>query len=232
VSRVRNADESKQQFRKICADYNHFFKLRISAIREEYEKTPTGKPPPFVDDSLEAHIRVYIVNALLAALNWRLNARPEVDLPNLVPEAPVKSEARGTTRFLDYFGLERQTNDPLLVVETKRPKSSLPRLATQSEDHLSSRIPQIVSRGLAGDPVMGEWTEWLATLQDYVRSIHAKMQRTPRRVMLTNGDWLILFLEPEDAFCNNEPPNPDHILVFHNRSDIEKHYTDLFRHVE
>jgi hypothetical protein len=150
----------------------------------------------------------------------------------LVPEAPIKSEERGTTRFLDYFGLERQTNDPLLVVETKRPKSQLPRLAAQSDDHLSSTIPEIISRGLAGEAVMGEWREWLATLQDYVRSIHAETQRTPRRVILTNGDWLILFLEPADAFCNNELPNPNHILVFSDRSDLEEHYKDLFRHVE
>lgn len=107
MSRVRNADEPYQQLRKICADYDHFFKPRISAIREKYEKTPMGKPPRFVDDSLEAHIRVYVVNALLAALNWRLDAKPEDGLPNLVPEAPIKSEERGTTRFLDYFGLAR-----------------------------------------------------------------------------------------------------------------------------
>lgn len=232
MSRVRNADESCQQFRKICADYERLFQPRISAIREQFERSPAGQIPRSVDESLEAHIRAYVVNALLAALNWRLDARPEDGLPNLVPEAPIKSEERGTTRFLDYFGLERQTEDPLLVVETKRPNSPLPRVAMDSEDRLAWRIPEIISQSLAGEPVMGEWSEWLATLQDYIRSIYARTQRTPRRVILTNGDWLLLFLEPADAFCNTEPPNPNYILVFLNRPDIEARYTELFRYVE
>jgi len=233
VSRVRNADESLLQFRKASGDYNRLFRPRVAKVRAEYAKSPVGKPPPSVDESLEAHIRVYVVNALLTALNWRLDAKPEDGLPNLIPEAPIASEEKGTTRFLDYLGFERQTNSPLLIVETKRPSSVLPQLVTPFD---SSSDPEIISRGLAGEPLMGQWSEWLASLRDYVCSVHAKTRQTPRRVVLTNGKWLVLFLDPDDAFVKESPPNPNRILVFPYRSDIEQsdielRYTELFRHL-
>ena len=79
-----------------------------------------------MDESLEAHIRVHVVNCLLAALNWRLNASPEDGLPNLLPEAPIRSTRAKSVRLFDYLGLESGDNSPLLIVETKRPSTSLP----------------------------------------------------------------------------------------------------------
>jgi hypothetical protein len=148
VSRVRSADEFLRRFRKACDDYNRLFGPRVARVRAEYAKSPAGKPPPSLDESLEAHIRVYVVNALLAALNWRLDAKPEDGLPNLLPEAPVASKEKGTIRFLDCLGFERQTNSPLLIVETKRPSSPLPRLAMLVDNAVSSSIPAIISQGL------------------------------------------------------------------------------------
>ena len=62
-------------------DYNRLFEPRIAKVRAEYAKGPVGKPSPSVDESLEAHIRVYVVNALLAALNWRLDANLKMASP-------------------------------------------------------------------------------------------------------------------------------------------------------
>ena len=75
-------------------------------------------------------IVLFIINTLLEGLNWRLNSKPEDGLPNVLPEAAVRSEASGTRRFLDYLGFERETLKPLLVVEAKRLKAPLPVLAT------------------------------------------------------------------------------------------------------
>jgi len=226
MSRVRNADEFLIRFRKIQGDYERIFGSRIAKIRSQY----AGKSKPeqdLPDQQLEAHAREYFVNAFLAALNWRLDARPEDGLPNLVPEAPIRSAETGRIRFLDYLGLERGTDNPLLIVETKRPSAGLPRnwepAATYSD---------IVSRGLAGEPLYGDWNRWLNTLRDYVRSVHQRTQKVPRRVLITNGKWLIVFLDPSDAFLENGTSNPNKILVFVNRDDIERRYTELFREVE
>ncbi|WP_148228641.1 hypothetical protein [Thermus scotoductus] len=222
--RVRNADEFLLRFRRIFEDYEQLFAPSIAQLRAQY----AGKPgEDLLDYSLEVHAREYIVNSLLAALNWRLDAQPEEGLPNLVPEVPVRSSQRGTLRFLDYLGRERQTNNPLLIVETKRPNAELPQAwnpaATYSE---------IISMGLAGEALNGEWSKWLGDLRDYVRSIHNNTEKAPRRVVLTNGNWLILFLDPPDAFLEGGTHNPNRILVFENRTEIERRFSELFRHQE
>jgi hypothetical protein len=119
VSRVRNADQFGRAFGRIKDDYDRIFAPRIANIRTEYGGTASkgGRIP--VDDCLEAHLRVFFINSFLAALNWRPNCAPEDGLPNLIPEVPLRSTDRGTTRFLDYLGLERRTDRPLLIVETK-----------------------------------------------------------------------------------------------------------------
>jgi hypothetical protein len=234
VTRIPNADRFLLEFRKICGKYEQRFGPHVADVRKNYTDSPQAKHPS-VDESLEAHIKAYLINALLLALNWRLDLSPETGLPNLVPEAPIQSLARQTIRFLDYLGLERDTDDPLLVVETKRPSSPLPGLIELSDNSLhplSLTYPEIISRGLADTPLTGDWSQWLPTLKDYVRSIHAKAKRAPKRAVLTNGDWLILFLDPSDAFLDGGTYNPNRILVFSSRSDIEQRYTELFRFLE
>ena len=228
MSRVRNATDFLLKFREIRERYEGLFRHRIAEIRTTYANNRSERPPPAVDESLEAHSRVYLVNALLAALNWRLDQAPEQDLPNLVPEVPVESSQQGTTRFLDYLGFERETYNPLLVVETKRPSSLLPRLVNNN----SASSEEIVSRGLSGERLIGDWSEWLSTLSDYVRSVHSRVQKVPQRVLLTNGDWLILFLDPSDAFLDAGTRDPGQIIVFLDRNDVEARYSELFRNLE
>ena len=74
--------------------------------------------------------------------------------------------------------------------------------------------------------------EWLVTLQDYVRSIFEQVRQVPRRVVITNGDWLVLFLDPYDTFVQEGTPNPNHILVFLDRDEIEQRHRELFRYLE
>ena len=192
MSRVRNADEFLLRFRRISNEYARIFGPALSKLRSQYTGLPEEE---IINEHLEVHARVYFVNAFLASLNWGLDKSPTDGLPNLVPEVPVRSAETGSIRFLDYLGLERETNRPLLIVETKRPRARLPRTWTPAATY-----SEIVSRGLAGEKLIGEWNEWLDTLRDYVRSVYQRNQVVPRRVVITNGEWLILFLDPERAF--------------------------------
>ena len=233
MSRVRNADEFQQRFRKLRDDYERRFGPRVANVRQEYAGNSAGQVPPVtVDECLEFHIRAYVVNGMLAALNWRLDTSLEDGLPNLIPEAPVRSLERGTTRFLDYLGLERDTGRPLLVVETKRPKALFPQLAVLPDSSLALTLPEIVSRGLSGESLMGEWSKWITDLRDYVRSVYTQVNKCPKRVVLTNGKWLILFLDPSDAFFDGGTKDPNLILVFEDWSDIKMRYAELFRYLE
>jgi len=224
MSRVRNADEFLLCFRRISADYERDFGPRLSQIRRQY----AGGPEEWrINDHLEIHARTYFVNAFLAALNWRLDKQACDSLPSLVPEVPIRSEERRSIRFLDYLGLERETIRSLLIVETKRPSAVLPRASAPAATY-----SEIVSRGLAGEHLLGEWNNWLKTLKDYVRSAQKRTQECPRRVVITNGDWLILFLNPCDAFLETGSCNPSDILVFENRSDIERRFNEVFCNLE
>ena len=224
---VRNADDFLIQFCKIRNDYEQLYGPLITKLRRRYTDGSSGEHLPPHDECLEAHSRAYIVNALLAALNWRLDKSPTDGFPNLVPEAPILSEEWETIRFFDYLGFEKGPENPLLIVETKRPNTPLPQALTHAPTY-----SEIVSRGLAGEPLKGEWNKWLDSLKDYVCSLYKKTQEVPRRVVLTNGDWLILFLDPFDAFLEGGTHNPNLIIVFLDRSDIEKRYYELFRHLE
>lgn len=224
MSRVRNADEFLLRFRGISGEYEQIFGPRLSKIRAKYVGI---LQETLVQETLEIHARTYFVNALLAALNWRLERQPTEDLPNLIPEVPVRSEERKSIRFLDYLGFERETDRPLLIVETKRPSAPLPRALTPAATY-----SEIVSWGLGGKPLLGEWNDWLNTLKDYVRSVQTRTQECPKRVVITNGDWLILFLDPADAFLEGGHCNANLILVFVNRDDIERRFSDLFSQLE
>jgi len=225
VSRVQNADDFLLRFRAIRTDYQDLFATRITAIRAKYTKEAEKD---VADQALEAHARAYMINGLLAALNWRLDQKAEDGLPNIFPEVPVLSKQTSTIRFLDYLGLERQTDIPLLIVETKRPNAQLPHILKRGN---ASHV-EIIGLGLAGEHLIGDWDEWLGDLKDYVRSVFERAQKVPDRAVIANGEWLIIFLDPADAFLESGSRDPSRILVFADRSDIERRFNELYQRLE
>lgn len=230
MTRIRNADEFLIKFRETKAKYAHIYFPLIEEVRRQYTQKGSS-PPSSIDESLEAHGRAYVINAMLEALNWRLDTSPEDGLPNLIPESPIRSVQRGTTRFLDYLGLERQVDRPLLIVETKRLSARLPQLAKAVD-----RPPyaEIISRGLSGARLTEEWNKWLSDLADYASSVTQQTGTVPRRIVLTNGDWLILFLDPADAFLETGTRSSNRIIVFEKDKpqDIESRAYELFENLE
>jgi hypothetical protein len=229
VSRVRNADEFWLQYQKLLGDYRRDYKPLLDKLRNQFAAGGKPQVPPALDDALEFHTRTYIVNALLAALNWRLDVQPSVGLPNLAPEISITSSERGTRRFLDYLGFERETNRPLLLVETKRPRSLLPELADSAD-----RPPheEVLARGLRGAKLLTEWSDWLRTLTDYVVSIRDATGSVPVRVVITNGEWLVIFLDPNDAFVQSKAPDPNRIIVLKGDQDVRDRRNEIFLQLE
>ena len=181
MSRVRNALDFRQRYHQARERYDNIHRPRIEAARSRYnDHSYTSEE----DDLLEAQVREYFVDALLTALNWQLDSDSENGLPNLIPEAQLRSTKSGKTRFLDYFGLTGTRDDPLLVVETKRPNSLLPRKKEAFGKRSISNVPEdsvaaVLSAGLKGTSLTEDWNEWLDTLRDYVTSVFDRSKHVP-----------------------------------------------------
>ena len=238
MSRVRNADEFLQKFRRLRRAYENDLVPLVAKARDQYVAIAGSEPPSSLDDNLEIHLRVYFINILLESLNWRFDKDTYGYTPNLLPEAVVRSVQSGHRRYLDYLGFEAETDRPLLVVETKRPNSPLPRRADAafaSRADLSFLdvrllIRQTLLDGLSGEKLHGEWNEWLGTLRDYVRSVHSATGSVPKRAVITSGEWMFVFLDPESTFVAGQRDGD--ILVFETAEAIEEDYVDLFNHLE
>ena len=85
---IRNATEFISELRNVRARYTERYGRRISEIRSRYAGLPGDRIPGFQEDALEIHLRTYYMNALLQALNWRLDSTMEDGLPSLLPEVP------------------------------------------------------------------------------------------------------------------------------------------------
>ena len=225
MTRVCNATDFLQRFREIQNDYEKIFKKKLTEIRKRFAGTPEEI---LIDQTLEAHSREYLVDALLAALNWRLDKGPAQRSPNLFPEVPVRSEKTKNIRFLDYLGTNRESDKPLMIVETKRSKYGLPR-----GNRTASTFSEIFSIGLAGEKLIGgDWNKWIEDLRDYVLSVQGNDKGFPKRVVITNGIWLIIFLDPPDAFLAEGSHDPTRILVFSKTHEMEEGFSVLFDKLE
>jgi hypothetical protein len=72
----------------------------------------------------------------------------------------------------------------------------------------------------------------LEDLRDYIRSVRENTKKIPKRVVITNGDWLILFLQPAEAFLQQEKCDPRSILVFRTAAEILEGSALLFSVLE
>jgi hypothetical protein len=183
-----------------------------------------------IREILEAHVREYFINAFLLALNWRISAAPEDGIPNLAVEVRVKSRSNGRMRFIDYLGSDGPTSVPLLLLEAKRPGYELPYVVGPGPPSATYR--DIIARGLARERLSGEWNEWLESLRDYANSAERQWGRYPRRVVITNGDWLVAFLDPKNAFAKGEDADALRILVIQKGEELEKRSSEIFMELE
>jgi hypothetical protein len=143
----------------------------------------------------EHHLRVLFVDGLLALLGWNVG-----HLLGEVPMDPTGKLPVAERRFLDYLGYVSTVDGgmaPLLLVETKRPGSALPRLRGGA---VAATYGEVLLRGIRGERLMPPWDEWVSTLRDYLSRLHARCSRMPARVLVTDGNWLIVFVDPAGSF--------------------------------
>ena len=193
------------------------------------------------NEASEAVVRQMVVDPLLMALNWRLGCDPDVDYPNVRIEEPIRgasgqgSPAPQTTRFMDYVGHDEFGSRALLIVEAKRPRHGVPATAART-------LAKYLSRGMSDAKFrQGNWCA-VRQLGEYVQQVTQTQGRPPERACLTNGEWLVLFLDPGAAFPLEGAPLTDQetltnqIRVFRNLTapdeQAEVDDDELFRLLE
>src|SRR5271166_4127749 len=229
-------------FEPHCGHLMNATGLVSSKIRRKFSDNPLGKPPADFEDFLEAHVRKYLIDALLGALNWSIVLQDDPAETNLIPEAPIVSVTHATTRYLDYFGMEHGTGQALLILESKRLGTPLPerKKSTPARKLVASRrdVAEIILGGLKGDGLLHNWDGWLKTLTDYFVTVRDRGQSAPRRVVITDGIWCIIFLEPETTLLDPDRSAPEHIAVYLSKESaaagrvFETYFDEIFGYLE
>ena len=183
--------------------------------------------------TLEHHLRLHFVDEVLRALNWSLT-ETAAEEPNLLAELPIISADAGWTKFIDYLGLDAATSTPLMVVETKRYGSPLPKHPKSTSPSIA--VPAALAEALAGnkDLLRQAWSDWIAAVGNYVRSA-AERGGVPRRVVMTDGDWIIIFKNPQATFVAGRM-DADAIsageIAFFSFKSIEADFAQIFELLE
>ena len=217
-----SANDFRIAFREITAAYHQRFEPQITELRAKYAN-PSREDDPRLEQALEAHIRTYVIDGMLKALRWVITPTAPNEIENMIPEGQV-DPASGPRRYMDYLGFEHEVTTPLLIVEAKRP-TDFPVPANGSMD-----TPSVLMSKWLADPDAAPrlWKEWLPSLRNYVQSVALRSGRYPVRAAITDGNWLVVFKHPEQAFVDGGKANPDFIHVFTSEADIIREYNLVF----
>ena len=181
------------------------FRIGIKRVLAEIDMqfaSGTANPCASARDEVfhEHDTRVFIFDRLLELLGWNLGAGG-----NVAQEARIKV---GTTKFVDYVGVNADTRAPVLILEAKawdkpiiagkgerrdRPKSNL---IVEAIEHINA------GGGKENSPVIAEWHENLSQLAGYVCMFKEQQGHSVSRAVLSSGQWLLIFKTPVSTFCD------------------------------
>lgn len=184
----------------------------------------------------EYHAREHIINGMLISLGWHLN-NTSTDYQkfssNLSGEVAVTSSETERKRFLDYFGYDRETAAPLLIVEAKRPSLNLPLYGGDWSGVAQHPTAEAIAIYLHDQDsehgLTALWTSYLDDVRDYMESVNVSTGEPPKRLVMTNGTWLIIFTSPSDSFSSHPPAGSTSIFVFEDTNVILSDTELLFK---
>lgn len=235
MTHVRNANDFLLKVREIRGRYETEYQPMLDQIRNQLTKTVPQNASRVLeeriihekDKALEAHIRQYLIDPFFKILNWDFKSL------NIVPEAPVRSSlsSENKIKFMDYYGIESETKNALLIVEAKHPNKSLPKEKYKHISITEDSVREVLLNYLtspAQSNLTDEWKEWLDQLRNYVQSVKDQSGIAPGRVVSTNGKWLIIFANPEQIFLNSSESKSTDIYVYKDFDNLENRANEIF----
>ena len=163
---------------------------------------------------LERTTRAWFHDKLLELLGWDLGIRG-----NVAQEARVK---RDTMYFIDYVGMSTQRPPaPVLLFESK-PWGS-PWIAARTAESSYSSPSDLIVAGLQHiarggskntSPVIGLWHDHLEQASRYANAVHEAGEHGLCRLVLSSGDWMVVFTKPASTFVEAGIVDGSHFEIF------------------
>lgn len=214
-------------FRRAWRECVDQFRAEEPTLRRKYA-AELGSGHVTIEELLERPTRRFLIDGLLRALDWN------PDVPGQVVEE-VRSRDRdsGLPLFFDYLG-RAQDGSPALLVEAKRFDADLPR-RPRGEVPPSHEMGRLICDGLtllkAGTAeleILSSWKGWLTDLVGYVKSLSDSEQKGLARVVITAGQWLVVFKRPYVSFVAGDALNPNDVVCFSSFEEMETRSNEIF----
>ena len=209
------------------------FKEALEQIAKIFAGGQKAASPAYIGagyiNPLERATRRHVIDVMLTGLGWTLDQYGQ----DTLEEIQAKGE---TTLFLDYLGVDPRSRAPLLIVEAKAwakpfvfPSASM--VDSSGPDNTMDAAASLLARAIdhiksGGDvnssPVTHEWAKWIAKLRDYVLYVHKTSGHCAQRVVITSGQWLVIFCNPMAAFLDRGNAADTGILCFFRQDLIER----------
>jgi hypothetical protein len=204
----------KQDFKAALARLLEAFDER-QGVHAVDQYAGVGDPDP-----LEHTTRVLLLDGIIQSLGWELVGGREV-----AEEARLQVE---TTLFIDYLGVDPDQRTPLLIIEAKawskpfvRPRDG--RVKGGPSELILRAINHIRTGGDAGlSPVTEDWHNSLKQVREYVKGLLDEHGHRVERVVLTTGQWMVIFRTPVSTFCSNEPLLDDQWMIIQKDCFVEQ----------
>ncbi len=119
---------------------------------------------------LEHTTRIHLLDSLAELLGWQL----ELD-GDMAEEVSLKN---GTTTFMDYLGVARDTHAPVLLIEAKaRDKPFItPRASGAHYDYHAELVAEMINHwrregDKTASPATGDWHDYMEQVGKYVKGL-------------------------------------------------------------
>jgi hypothetical protein len=202
------------------------FRRNEKRIRDEYARGPETSHVP--KEMTERATRRFLVDEFLRALDWD-------------PGDPAKTaeEARtwhpsGDWLFLDYLGIDPQSQTPTVIFEAKKFDVEPPH-AARAERPTSREMPALIADAIdalrlsdATSTLLVEWADYLGAMHRYLQSMDSKGRASLQRAVISSGGWMIVFENPCATFLGDNPSEPELIHCFVGFDEIQDGSYDIF----
>jgi len=212
------------------AIYEQFRRIKGDLEVEYARATGAGeRPADSLDDLLERSTRRFLIDPTLRALDWN------PDATNALIEEARAHDPDGARLFLDYLGISPREREPVMIVEAKRYEVTGPRRPNRPTGG-SAEAAELISKVLAlrklgrpvGGAILADWAAWLDDVRSYVASFNDLGKATLKRVVISCGQWLIVFKDPIGAFITPGAPSERDIHCFLSPHEIVNSYRLIY----